>query len=195
MTKLASGTDDCLDVNECSTGNFSCLSGLKCENTQGSYRCRSSDECRTGEHNCDEHAKCEATMKGFKCACLEGYYGTGEYCTAGQCPDSSCPENQKCISPTTLGCECKTGYAKNLADNCSDIDECSEDNDCDVNAVCSNTEGSYNCNCKTGFVGNGKSCSEGQCTEEVHCSEHEVRVFVTLKVYLLILTKLKLKFV
>ncbi|XP_068702923.1 uncharacterized protein [Montipora foliosa] len=41
-----------------------------------------------------------------------------------------------------------------------DIDECSASPPiCDVNAVCNNTLGSYNCCCKTGFTGDGKTCT------------------------------------
>ena len=40
-----------------------------------------------------------------------------------------------------------------------DIDECSTySHICDVNAVCSNTVGSYPCACK-GYSGNGRTCS------------------------------------
>ena len=43
----------------------------------------------------------------------------------------------------------------------ADIDECTENetNDCDINANCTNTEGSYNCACRIGFRGNGKNCT------------------------------------
>ena len=43
---------------------------------------------------------------------------------------------------------------------CIDIDECSEEssNECDVNAECTNTEGST-CKCRDGYVGNGEICS------------------------------------
>ena len=40
-----------------------------------------------------------------------------------------------------------------------DIDECSSANECDQNASCHNTKGSYNCTCKDGFEGVGKNCS------------------------------------
>ena len=41
-----------------------------------------------------------------------------------------------------------------------DINECSSNSHgCDVNAVCSNTLGSYICSCKAGFSGDGKNCT------------------------------------
>ena len=41
-----------------------------------------------------------------------------------------------------------------------DIDECSNgSHKCDVNAYCTNTDGSHSCFCKEGFTGDGRSCS------------------------------------
>ena len=42
-----------------------------------------------------------------------------------------------------------------------DIDECSLDggHDCPVNADCVNTEGSFNCACSLGFIGDGRNCT------------------------------------
>ena len=42
-----------------------------------------------------------------------------------------------------------------------DVNECLTDkaNECDSNAVCTNTEGSYVCRCKRGFSGDGDNCS------------------------------------
>ena len=40
-----------------------------------------------------------------------------------------------------------------------DIDECSNgSHDCDLNANCTNTNGSHSCACKEGFTGKGESC-------------------------------------
>ena len=42
----------------------------------------------------------------------------------------------------------------------SDVDECSNnDHSCDVNAVCTNTVGSYACACKAGYSGDGRTCA------------------------------------
>ena len=41
----------------------------------------------------------------------------------------------------------------------SDIDECTTKTDnCDVNAVCTNTAGSHLCACKSGYSGDGITC-------------------------------------
>ncbi|KAK2547230.1 hypothetical protein P5673_032915 [Acropora cervicornis] len=42
----------------------------------------------------------------------------------------------------------------------TDVDECTAfPNICGANADCHNTDGSYNCNCKTGYSGDGNTCS------------------------------------
>ena len=42
-----------------------------------------------------------------------------------------------------------------------DIDECAMETDmCDMNANCTNTDGSYDCTCDNGYSGDGLTCSE-----------------------------------
>ena len=47
-----------------------------------------------------------------------------------------------------------------------DIDECMGTNDCDDNAQCNNTIGSYICTCNVGYVGDGLNCT-GNGTEVI----------------------------
>ena len=54
----------------------------------------------------------------------------------------------------------------------ADIDECATaSHNCDKNAVCSNTLGSYQCSCNEGYNGNGM---HGQCSGEWGTSLKEV---------------------
>ena len=48
-----------------------------------------------------------------------------------------------------------------LFSSCSDINECelSSLNDCDGNADCTNTIGSYTCSCNPGYEGDGFNCT------------------------------------
>ena len=70
---------------------------------------------------CDLNAECSNTLGSYKCNCKEGYYGDGRFCLKGQCPDSNCSENQKCVSPTGLDCQCKEGYLLDESSTCSQI--------------------------------------------------------------------------
>lgn len=40
-----------------------------------------------------------------------------------------------------------------------DLNECAGPNECDLNALCTNTEGSYVCGCGKGFEGDGRNCT------------------------------------
>ena len=78
-------------------------------------------------------------------------------------------QEEKKMDTFTLATRCKPSGRFNISYfnalyvtyNChADIDECSANShSCDVNAVCSNTVGSYACACKAGFTGDGKTCS------------------------------------
>ena len=41
----------------------------------------------------------------------------------------------------------------------SDINECESENACDEHADCHDTDGSYWCECSTGFLGDGYNCT------------------------------------
>jgi hypothetical protein len=48
---------------------------------------------------------------------------------------------------------------------CPDVDECADGTDnCDVNAICTNTDGGFSCMCNVGFNGDGTTCVDtGDC--------------------------------
>ena len=54
-----------------------------------------------------------------------------------------------------------------------DINECSTNaHNCDANAFCSNSEGSYNCTCRPGYNGNGTSCTGKSYHYHYHYHHH-----------------------
>ena len=59
-----------------------------------------------------------------------------------------------------------------------DIDECANatTNDCDSNAMCTNTVGSFTCTCNQGYTGNGTTC-EGK--NIVECAKSHTKELYT----------------
>jgi len=105
------------------------------------------NECLNGENNCSSNALCTNTPSSYICACNDGYDGDGVNCTG---------ELQfiliLCIY---LFIHSFFGISKKSTDN----DECSNSNgDCDEQATCTNTIGSFTCKCKTGYSGDGFNC-------------------------------------
>ena len=62
-----------------------------------------------------------------------------------------------------------------------DTNECTEGkHDCDVNAECNNTLGSYKCTCKDGYEGNGTNCT-GQSQAKVPNNVFTIKKKLTFK--------------
>ncbi|PFX13383.1 Protocadherin Fat 4 [Stylophora pistillata] len=95
------------------------------------------------------------------------------------CVKDPCKNNSTCQSDVTkkrYRCLCSSGFRGETCEE--DIDECAEGiHSCSVNAVCSNTKGSYNCTGKLGYYGDGLMCEDAyhSCTE-IYKSQRYINV-------------------
>ena len=140
--------------------------------------CSDVDECSVGSHNCHPSAKCTNGEGSFFCACPAGMSGDGVNCEdIDECENSPCASQSRCINlPNGAGYECEacpSGYegdavygvgindTKNKRQTCVEIDECSRGtHKCHPKAKCTNTEGSYICECPIGMLGDGFVCED-----------------------------------
>lgn len=76
----------------------------------------------------------------------------------------ACCDNMEVVGGA---CACAAGYETLDGETCTDIDECAEGtDDCDANASCTNTPGSFTCVCNAGYEGDGVTCTDiDECAE------------------------------
>jgi len=164
-----------LDLDECTTGQYSCHPFASCVNNIGSYSCECPagyrgpsrtvcidiDECDDKPNLCGRNSVCKNTNGGYQCLCESGYVRRNHSCVDyDECAnrDHKCRRYSSCVN--TVGsyrCKCKEGFYSN-GPYCVDLNECQGGHNCDVNAWCTNTSGSYRCFCKKGYRGNGMTC-------------------------------------
>ncbi len=77
-------------------------------------------------------------------------------------PNTGCSPNAVCSmgDKGLVACTCTAGYTGD-GSQCSDLNECQLGTfECDPNASCVNSAGSYSCECNGGWAGDGKLCSD-----------------------------------
>ena len=67
----------------------------------------------------------------------------------------------------------------------ADIDECLELSPCNMNANCTNTVGSFNCECIAGYTGDGLNCSSMFCISLSCLNKLSSRVFIGTSAFVL----------
>ena len=112
----------------------------------------------------------------YECHCIYGWAGDGFHCHIVRSPDGNC------VDDICEEVECKPGF---IGDGhyCRNYDECTwtpdsrlheTDEECTTcaphqcvwNAECTDTWGSYTCECDTGYSGNGNNCSnDNECID------------------------------
>ena len=113
------------------------------------------DECAEDLEDCSELANCVNTEGSYQCVCLPGYEGDGRVCNGE--PGYIIEKMNGCfhcrLSLHFIVC---STHSVNIL---SDINECTRGTDnCDSNADCFNTRGSFQCVCRAGYQGDGRIC-------------------------------------
>ena len=187
----------CDDVDECSLGTDTCHKNADCANTSGGYSCECIDgyqgnglECEDVDecdsNPCDKNAICTNLEGDFECDCKGGFIESENgSCNPVEDPCESgnhdCEINSECITTKDsiagiidgFECNCKVGFEEN--EFCDDINECKTDlHNCSDEQTCINTDGSFTCECKHGFTGDGLTCVDiDECDQGSHsCTTH-----------------------
>jgi len=160
-----------LDVDECAADIHDCHNDAACINKGGSYDCKCNDGYQDADIQCRENGGVGLGC-GRLCHDIDDCTTDKETlkCLNGVCRD---------VGVNAYRCKCTLGWEDFNCD--ADINECGlMTHECDPSfGICTNTEGSYSCECKHGYIGNGllgecveiddcanSPCEHGKCTDE-----------------------------
>lgn len=121
---------------------------VNCGTCAGLETCGADNTC-----TCDVASACAALSATCGMIDVTGQCAGTNSITCGTCdgPNAACDASNQCA--------CEAGYEGDPA-SCADVDECATGtDDCDPNAACTNTPGSFDCVCNPGFTGNGRMCT------------------------------------
>lgn len=174
--RLSPNGDECIDINECRTEANICYDGT-CTNTDGSFICT----CQKGFVLSPDGRKCQDMRRGFcyrkfendrcfdpssmnmtrsECCCSLSVAWGGVHCEV--CPNPL-EEAHKRLCPNIGRIE--------MNGVLHDINECMMYPDYCKNGRCINTDGSFRCECATGFV---VDKSKTNCIDENECLSENV---------------------
>ncbi|XP_023245420.1 multiple epidermal growth factor-like domains protein 8 [Copidosoma floridanum] len=154
------------------------LMGITSRSSSSSLALSGNDQCKS----CSRHTNCSNCLHSLSCGwcyslenpilgvCVQGDFNRAHV----NC--SQVIRDRQLQNDTTIavipGVELTAGWAYA---QCPDVDECDLGlHDCHQNAVCTNTHGSYSCQCKRGFNGDGRENCTKTCYEKCvngYCSE------------------------
>ncbi|XP_030384738.1 multiple epidermal growth factor-like domains protein 8 [Scaptodrosophila lebanonensis] len=110
--------------------------------------------------SCDRHTNCSSCLRTLSCGwCFDRDNPIEGLCMQGDFsrPFGNC---SLALNSSTLH-DAEWAYAQ-----CPDVDECGLGlHDCHKEAKCTNTQGSYNCHCRRGYVGDGRFSCMRTCYE------------------------------
>jgi len=142
------------DENEClqSSAIHDCHADGKCVNTPGSYYCRCVSGFQGDGYTCMDLDDCDPDPCGMKpeaetprCRAQGATSLTAVYtCDDTLAEDLGCKD----VGANSFQCQVCPGYSADRGVPPVDVNECKGVNECSANAICRNTAGSYNCECK-----------------------------------------------
>ncbi|XP_071886086.1 LOW QUALITY PROTEIN: latent-transforming growth factor beta-binding protein 4-like, partial [Anas platyrhynchos] len=184
------GGTDCQDVDECAQSPSPCAQS-RCENLPGGYRC----VCPAGYQASTPTGQCQGERghrgvgtpgcgdTGCGDTGVWGHQGYGD--TKGMGTPSACstPMGSSFMGSPSMGSPCHNATIQELniygvsSHGCHplDVDECATGSPCGPHGRCSNTEGSFHCQCRRGYrVGaGGAPCADvNECLEGDFCFPH-----------------------
>uniref|UniRef100_A0A183FQQ7 EGF-like domain-containing protein n=1 Tax=Heligmosomoides polygyrus TaxID=6339 RepID=A0A183FQQ7_HELPZ len=130
------------------------------------------NECTTGKADCSCNADCFDRAEGYECKCRPGFVDAspdtakypGRVCNRPKSPEhygqtskqpqcrgsEQCGPNEECRFNTKgeMVCQCKRGAVQQADGKCKVFSQCERMNECDRNAICSNTYDGFKCQCK-----------------------------------------------
>ena len=115
---------------------------------------------------CCVYARCVNISGSMACHCKDGFYGNGTHCSdVDECSvaDNDCGRKAGHVSTQLEVLSAAVGPVFTITEArvSTYITICQQENHkCDVNAICINTRGSYDCTCTKGFIGNGRACAD-----------------------------------
>lgn len=145
----------CEDLDECAAGY--CRGGLRCRNTLGSFEC----QCPPGFRLSHDGRSC---------------IDDDECNVSGVCRNGVCVRGGGPSGAGGLRCQCNEGFASEAIAGggggagggpCQDVNECTENPFVCLHGRCLNTEGSYVCECKSGYA---HSAEVGYCMDVNECA-------------------------
>ena len=143
--------------------------------------CEDRDECIFNE-SCENapYVTCKNNKGSYECICDAGFTGNGTHCfDVDECASGNVGfsktqlifpwnffENSKKWSPGTRNIRTSTIVDEIWAEGAFV-------GDCSIHSICTNTQGSRECECKVGFEGDGLTCQNiNECELQTHlCSE------------------------
>ncbi|KAK2714568.1 hypothetical protein QYM36_008952 [Artemia franciscana] len=168
---LCKSNFDCISNAVCVEGQCFCSDGFEARGAT----CVDVDECALNP--CGDFAQCRNIPGKFECECDQGYFGNPPFTKCKEpCEGVKCGEHAQCeFDGKEAYCDCDAGWTMDPeSKQCVDVDECEISKgiygNCGANSACTNTPGSFKCQCLEGYTGDARF----QCLDIDECSNKEV---------------------